>query len=87
MRGYLILKDHPYVDITTFCGEFQLIQVPVGRRQFRIWHERAGFIVPATAQTPTAGHKSWRTGVVEIDIKPGQNDLGTIVLSEDLFKE
>lgn len=87
MRGYLILKDHPYVDITTFCGEFQLIQLPVGRRQFRIWHERANFIVPATAKTPTTVNKSLRTGVVEIDIKSGLNDLGTIVLSGDLFME
>ncbi len=42
MRGWVIVKDHPYVAITDDAGRFTLEGVPPGTYTVEAWHEELG---------------------------------------------
>jgi len=65
MEAYWVVLDHPYASLTNATGEFEIRNLPVGDHEFRIWHERAGFLDSA--------HK--------IAVKEGMNPLDPIVFS------
>lgn len=44
MRGFLVLRDSPYMAKTNSLGEFEIKYLPEGEHTFRLWHERIGFI-------------------------------------------
>ena len=44
MRGFLVLRDSPYMAKTNSRGEFEINYLPEGEHTFRLWHERFGFI-------------------------------------------
>lgn len=44
MKGYHLVLDHPWGAVTDADGRFELPELPPGDYQFRIWHERAGFL-------------------------------------------
>lgn len=44
MSAYWLVLDHPYATVTDQYGRFAIHQLPVGDCEFRIWHERAGFL-------------------------------------------
>lgn len=45
MRAYLLPLEHPYGAVTDSEGKFEIKNIPVGKHVFRIWHERAEFLV------------------------------------------
>lgn len=81
MKGYLIIKDHPYVGISDGNGAFEIKNLPEGKWRFRVWQERSGNI----EQVNVGGKKTkWSKGRVELTIK-GDTDLGDIKIAAAEF--
>ena len=84
MRGYIVLRDDPYATVSGKDGRFTIKNLPVGTElEFQIWHEKPGYI-----KTVSIGGKKieWYRGRFNMTINPGDNDLGEIKLSPELFK-
>jgi hypothetical protein len=75
MYSLIVIKDHPYAAISQQDGKIQIKNLPVGTHSFAIWHERMGIIKDAQRDGKP---ENWPDGLVTIDIKPGDNDLGKI---------
>lgn len=83
MSGYLVVKEHPYVAVSKVDGTFEIRNLPAGEHTFQVWHEKSGYVAKGTRDgMPIA----WERGKVTINIKPGDNDLGTIVLPPESFE-
>lgn len=39
MKGYLLIRDDPYMAVTDEEGRFELKKLPAGEHQFQFWHE------------------------------------------------
>ena len=75
MKGHWMILDHPYCAITKADGTFEIDLVPDGKQDFRVWHEKKGYI-----------NSGSRTGF-KAKIKDGETfDLGTIELTADDLK-
>ena len=44
MDAYWLVSDHPYVAVTDADGKFKIENLPVGEHEFRVWHERQGYL-------------------------------------------
>jgi hypothetical protein len=44
MRAHWLIINHPYAAVTDKDGKFTIEKLPVGEIEFRIWHERNGYI-------------------------------------------
>lgn len=42
MKAWVFVADHPYVTVTDEEGRFDLEEIPPGRHDLRIWHEKLG---------------------------------------------
>jgi hypothetical protein len=69
--AYILPRDNPYAGISGMDGKFCIAKLPVGKLEFQLWQERAGYL-----EAP-----GWAKGRLEITIKPGMNDLGTIKIA------
>ena len=81
MRGYLLLRDNPYMAKSDADGRFRIENLPVGEHEFQLWHERAGYLRDVAVGATTAD----RRGRLTVTIEPAENDLGEVVLDEELF--
>lgn len=75
--GYILARENPYMAVTGADGAFRIANLPVGKWEFQVWHERIGYL-----NTP-----DWRRGRFEFDIQSGKNDLGLLKLSPSLFEQ
>ena len=82
MKGYLIVKDHPYVGISNKDGQLQIKNIPTGKWTFQFWHEEPGYLKKLTVNKQTIED---RKGLYELEIRRGKNDLGTLQLSSSIF--
>jgi len=78
MRGYLFVHKSPYVAVSDSHGQTQLRNLPVGKHDFRVWHERI--------DRPGKRAASWAGSRMEIEIHPGENDRGEAKLKPALFE-
>lgn len=44
MSAYWLILNHPYAAVTQADGSFKIDNLPAGKYQFRVWHEKAGYI-------------------------------------------
>lgn len=44
MQAYWMVVDHPYAAVTDKEGKFSIPNLPVGDHEFRVWHERKGYL-------------------------------------------
>ncbi len=44
MKAYWLVLDHPYMAITDKNGKFNIEKIPEGEYEFRVWHERIGYL-------------------------------------------
>ena len=77
MKGYVVVRDNPYTVVTPIDGKFELKNIPVGKHEFGIWHEKCGWV----------DTKDWPKGKLTMEIKAGPNDLGVVKLDPKLFKK
>lgn len=85
MRGYVFVKDHPYIGVSDEKGTLVIERLPAGEElKFRVWHENQH---KAISEVTIDGKKEkWDRGQFKLTLKPGINDLGTIKLTPDRFK-
>jgi hypothetical protein len=83
MCGWLVIRDTPYMAVTDADGKFELKNLPAGQWQFMFYHEKAGYV---SAVKVNGKPEVWKRGLATLTIKPGQQDLGDIVVGLDLFK-
>jgi len=84
MKGYLVIRDHPYTAVTNEKGEFEIKNLPVGKWTFHFWQEKSGNLSDVTVG---GKQTEWSRGRVELEIKPGVNDLGEIKVNPALFAQ
>jgi plastocyanin len=84
MKGYIVIKETPYVAISDEDGNFEMEKLPAGKWNFKFWQEKCGFV----DQVNVGGKDTtWRRGEVEIEIKDGEVvDLGEIKIAPSVFK-
>lgn len=44
MSAYWLVLDHPYAAVSSENGTFKIENLPAGEHEFRVWHEKKGFI-------------------------------------------
>jgi hypothetical protein len=77
MSGYVVVCEHPYCAVTNANGTFKIRNLPAGELEFVVWHERTGWL---------NARPEWKKGRFKHQIAPGENELGTVEVSEELFK-
>ncbi len=82
MTAKIVIRESPYMAVSDENGEFTIENLPVGTHKFQIWHE-----IPGNIKEVTLGGKVLRDrkGVIEITVKPGQTNLGDIVVDAGLL--
>ncbi|MEZ6063475.1 MAG: carboxypeptidase regulatory-like domain-containing protein [Planctomycetaceae bacterium] len=55
MRAHWLVLDHPYAAVTDKEGRFEINNLPAGDHEFRIWHEKKGWLDRKYSVTVTAG--------------------------------
>ena len=58
MKALWLVVDHPYAAATNEKGEFEIKGLPVGEHEFRIWHERTGYLEKKFVVTVKAGDEN-----------------------------
>lgn len=76
MKGYVFPRDNPYVAVSKKDGSFEIKNIPVGKHDFQVWQESVNGL---------AARPDWKKGKFKLEIKEGDNDLGTIQVSASLF--
>ncbi len=84
MSGWLLIKDNPYMGVSDEDGKLVIKNVPVGTWTFQFWQEKSGYVSELKQDGKST---EWRRGRVEIEVKPGENDLGEIKLAPSLFAD
>lgn len=84
MKSWLVVQEHPYIAVTDKDGNFELKNVPVGTWTFQFWQERSGFVDQVTVDGQAT---EWKRGRVDLEIKAGELDLGTIKVSPENFTD
>lgn len=84
MSGWLLVKDNPYMAVSDKDGKLVIKNLPVGKWTFQFWQEKAGYIDDVSIDGQTA---KWERGRLEVEIKPGTNDLGKVTLAPAVFAE
>lgn len=78
MKGYIVVRDNPYVAVSDKDGNFELKDLPAGELEFLVWQEKAGYL---------SAKPDWKKGVFKMKIKAGDNDLGDIKVPVALFNK
>lgn len=74
--GWLLVRNNPYMAVSTSTGKLQIKHLPVGKHTFVLWHELPGYISEFKRDGKV---EQWKHGKLTVDIKPGANDLGQLV--------
>ena len=82
MRGWLVVRNNPYMAVTDDDGNFEIKNIPTGKWEFMVWQEKASYLKEVTAGGKT---KKLKRGRWAITIKKGDNDLGDVKVSASLF--
>ena len=82
MSAVVIVRGNPYAAASDKRGNVTLKNVPAGEWTFGVWQERA-----ANLKQVRQGGKTleWAKGHVKLTIKPGENDLGEILIPAEAF--
>jgi plastocyanin len=76
MRGYLVVREDPYVAVSAADGTFEIKNIPAGKWTFRAWQERSGYIEEVKLDGKAT---KWDKGRFDVEIKDGADfDLGEV---------
>jgi len=82
MRGWVLVRDTPYMAVTDKDGKFEIKNLPVGQWEFVCWHEKASFLTDVVRSGQSA---QWKRGRVQVRIQSGDNDLGVVSVKPTQF--
>lgn len=75
MQGWLMVAPTPYHAVSNAEGTITIKDLPVGKWEFKVWHEVHGYI----GKVERGGKlEIWNKGTVSLSIAEGENDLGEI---------
>ncbi len=79
MKGWLVVRESPYMAATDEKGEFMIENLPAGKHTFQVWHEKGKFL----SQVEVGGKPAtWSGGRVDVIIKDGETtDLGDVTIT------
>jgi hypothetical protein len=81
-KAWLVVRDTPYVAVSAFDGTFTMPDLPVGiELEFYCWHAETGRLT----NIAYSGGKLDDRASLKQTIKPGGNDIGEIVVPEELL--
>lgn len=83
MTGRLVVKDHPYFAKSDKDGNLVIGNLPAGTWEFQIYHAKSGY----GKDLDVGGATTDRRGTFEVEIAPGQNDLGEIRVNLARFQD
>jgi hypothetical protein len=83
MQAKIVIKDHPYVAKSDASGNLVIPKLPKGTWTFQFFHERPSYLGNLEFETGATDKR----GRIEVEIQPGVNDLGEIVLADGLFED
>ena len=76
MKSYMVVTEHPFVGVSDEDGKLTIKGLPTGKIVFRAYHEAGSM-----KEVIIDGKKEdWKLARFEVKIKPGQNDMGTVVI-------
>jgi len=80
MKSYVVVLDHPFAAVSDENGDLMIKGLPAGEELvFRVYHEAGGI-----KEVEINGKsEEWSRSRFKVDVKPGMNDLGTVVIPED----
>lgn len=82
MKAHVVVLDHPFVGVSDEKGQLEIKGLPPGKITLKLWQEAGRFkSIKINGKTVPV-----KRGAIEIDLKPGMNDLGTIELDAEDFK-
>lgn len=81
MKASLLVLEHPYAAVSDENGDVVIKGIPVGKHVFRANHE-TGKIQDVSVE---GKKEEWSRSRFELEIKPGMNDLGTVVIPAASF--
>jgi plastocyanin len=84
MKAYVVVQEHPYVGISDEAGQIEIANLPVGEVTFYIRHENAAGSIDEGAVNGKS--QKWSRGRMELKLNAGVNDLGTITIAADKFR-
>ncbi|TVP95275.1 MAG: methylamine utilization protein [Planctomycetaceae bacterium] len=85
MRSYIVAVDHPFAAISNDNGELEIAGLPAGESLvFRLYHEAADSAIKEIMIEGKA--TELRRNMLELPIKAGMNDLGTITIPAAALK-
>jgi len=50
MKGYIMVFDHPFFDVTDEAGTFEIEGVPAGTQNLVVWQEKVGYVTEGMAR-------------------------------------
>ncbi len=83
MRGWLVVRDTPYMAVSDEDGNFEIKNLPTGKWEFLVWQEAASSLKSFEVDGKTVKPKRGRW---TLTIKEGDNDVGDIKVDPALFK-
>ena len=69
--AYWMILDHPFATKTASDGSFKIENVPFGKHQFTLWHERIGYVVK----------------IIDVDVDSPAISLPDFVLTAERLQE
>jgi len=85
MGGRVLVRPNPYAAVTDADGNFTIKDLPAGQElEFQLWQEKAGYLKGAENKQVKVDKKNGR---FKLKLKPGENNLGDIVVSPSIFKK
>jgi plastocyanin len=85
MRAYVVALDHPFAGISDDDGAIEINGLPAGQElTFRLYHEAAD---GAIKEVKIDGKSTeLKKNMLELTLKPGDNDLGTVSIPAAALK-
>lgn len=82
MRGLVVIRSNPYFAKTDADGKFRIRNVPVGDHEFKIWHERVGYLKSVRFDNGATNDR----GRLKLKIRDSGNELGVAKVPAKLFE-
>jgi hypothetical protein len=81
MQGYLVLRSSPYMAVSDQDGRFELGNLPVEELEFRLWHERVGYLGALRLGSGSTDAK----GRIRVSLESCARDWGEILVDPERF--
>ena len=82
MKAYVLIRDNPYMTVSDAKGNFEIKNIPAGKRVFSFWQESKGNL----RDLSVGKTKTSRKGQASLEIVAGETlDLGEIKVSAQVL--